>query len=189
MSEICTAKKEDLSFESSLDKLAKSSLKEEPIRASKSVKLKNRFFKALIPLIALVFMQEAQADSKAEIGRSLSSVEVKSNVTLQELRRIQIQYNKTNNPKARLVEGKFRMMSAENDIEIVVLDLQNQQFEVNDQKIKFSYSSTQEQEIARIKQILNKGQVLGTSDPDAKDNALVAKAVYDLLLIASTYSM
>ena len=129
----------------------------------------------------------ASSNSKAEIGRSVASID-QSKTTLQQLREIQSEYNKNNQPKARVVQGKIHIISFDNTIEVSVLNLKSREFEINNQRIQFSKAAKQkpEEEIFKIKQLINKSQVLGAAEVKENTNQM-AKAVYNLLLIASTY--
>lgn len=132
------------------------------------------------------FSVKAFNDAKVEVGRSLAAVE--NPLRLQQLAKIQTEYNKTNDPKARVVQGKLHVITVNNNVEVAVLDLKNRQFEINNQYIQLSKAAVPEEEISKIKQILAKGQVLGVTQIRSRpEDEKMAIAIYNLLLIAITY--
>lgn len=151
-------------------------------------------------------------ESKPEIGRAVASQ--KSSVSITVLKKIQTNYNKIRTlrnfkfilqkdlgeqdseflknadpqlhfPKARLVGDQLHIISTDSIIKLSVLDLKSGQYEINNHPWRITKPYEIQKDIQKIRQILNKGEVLGTEN--SNNSSQMAFAVYGLSYIANQF--
>ena len=124
-------------------------------------------------------------ESKVEIGRDIAAT--KSEIKLQDLKKIQSSYNKfaqqKNLPKARVVGQELHLITVESVVKVLILDKAGGQFEVNNEDWQLSSSAEMTKDVEHIRKILSKGQILGIEN--VKEFGPMSFAVYHLGVIAA----